>query len=61
MGELIVIGLGNYRESPFKPHSNLKGNGEVGHHLVTTKYHGIWFPLHSQFICQRLTSLCKRT
>lgn len=58
MGEEIVIGLRNYRKSPFKPHSNLKGNRI---HLGTTKYCGVLFSLHSQFICQRVTSLYERT
>lgn len=39
MGEEIVIGLGNYRELPIKPHSNLQGNRI---HLGTTSSTASW-------------------
>jgi len=55
MGDEIVIGLGNYRESSFKLRSNLKGNSI---HLGTGKYCD-YGALTTTSLYARVTSLCK--
>lgn len=55
MGDEIVIGLGNYRESSFKPGSKLKGNSI---HLGTAKY-SAYGALTTTSLYARVTSLCK--